>query len=104
MRHLFAARHRGAAGTRLEALEDRTHLDDGGLHDEVVGGEIAVVLGVRDGGLERLRDQLRGLARDDREQIDGGRGLATLDGAGHFADLLRGHARVAGDGLNFHDE
>ena len=102
MRHLLTAGHRGAAGTGLETLKHGTVLDDGALHGEAVSGEIVVVLGVRDGALERLRDQLRALARDEHQIVDCVRGLAALDRAGDFADLLRGHPRVASEGLDFH--
>src|SRR5476649_2642890 len=83
--HFLAAGHRGAAGAGLEALEHGAVLDDGALHGEAVGREVVVVLGVRDGALQRLGDEARGLARDEREVIDGLGGLAPLDDANHFA-------------------
>src|SRR6267142_2557653 len=71
VRHLLAAGHRGAARAGLEALEDGAVLDDRALHGEAVGREVVVVLGVRDGAFQRLRDQLRALARDEHQIIDG---------------------------------
>jgi len=78
--HFLAAGHRGATGAGLEAFQDGTVFDDGAFDGEAVGREIVVVLGVRDGALERLGDQAGGLARDERQIIDGFRGFAALDG------------------------
>ncbi len=102
MAHLLAARSRGTAGGGLEALQDGALIDKGGFHDQRVGREVVVVLGVRDGALERLVDELGGLARDEREILGRLGGAATGDGADNLADLLRGHASVAGDGGDFH--
>ena len=102
MGHFLATGHGRAPGTGLEALEHRTVFDDRAFYRQRIRREVVVVLRVGDRALERLCDELRGLPRNEHEIIDGIRSFATLDCAGDFAHLFRGHARVASEGLNFH--
>ena len=73
------------------------------VHDQIISRDVVIILGVSDSAIERLGDEAGRFARDDRQQSDRFRGLAALDGAGHFAHFLRRHARISGEGLNFHD-
>ena len=63
-----------------------------------LAGDIGEPIGDRAGNV--------GLDRGDAflvaEIIDGFRGFASLDDPGYFAHLFRRHARVAGEGLDFH--
>src|ERR1700690_3822234 len=74
--HFLAAGHRGAAGAGFEALEDRAGFDDRAFDHERIGGEVVVVLGVRDRALQGLGDKAGGLARDEQQVLDGRGGLA----------------------------
>jgi len=94
VRHLLAARASRTASGGLEALQYRAVFNHGALYGERISREVVVVLGVRDGALERLGDEARGFAADDREQIDRGRGLEALNGADNFgASFLETCAR-----------
>src|SRR6478752_7614652 len=102
VRHALDARLGRALGAGLEALQHRTGFHEGAVHGERAGREAVVVLRVRHGALERLDEEAGRLARDEREEVDGlGHGTA-LDLVRDFADLARGHTRVAGESLNFH--
>src|SRR6478735_1752753 len=102
VRHALDARLGRALGAGLEALEDRAGFNEGAVHGERAGRQAVVVLRVRHGALERLDEEAGRLARDEREEVDGlGHGTA-LDLVRDFADLARGHTRVAGESLNFH--
>jgi len=100
--HFLAARCSRATRCGLETLENRAVLNDCALHRQAVSRKIVVVLGIGDRAFQRLRDQFGGLARDEHQIIDGLRRLAALDGTRDFTHLLRRHARVASEGLNFH--
>ena len=55
----LATRLGRAPGTGLETLEHGTLLDESTVHDEIVGRDVVVVLGVGDRAVERLGDEYR---------------------------------------------
>lgn len=102
MGHLLTTRHRSAAGSGLEALQNGAILDKGELDGQGIGREVVIILSVCDSALERFGDELRGLARNQRKVIEGFGGFAALNDAGNVTHFFRRHARVASEGLNFH--
>src|SRR4029079_17844681 len=95
---------RPTLGPRLEALDRRALVGDG-LHDEqVLRGQVVVVLGVGRRALEHSGDVARGLLRHEAQER--GRLLDSLapDGLGHQAGLAGRSAEVLGSGGNTHSQ
>ena len=67
-----------AAGPGAPALERRALVGVAGRHEELVGGQAVVVLGVGDGRVEALEDHPGDVALGELEDLEGpGDGLAT---------------------------
>src|SRR5262245_5001648 len=94
--HGLVDREGSALRTRLEPLDGRTLVGDGVEDDQVLGGQVVVVLGVGRRALEHAGDVARRLLRHKPQE--GGRLLdrATLDRLGHEARLPGGSAKVLG--------
>src|SRR4051794_13416791 len=86
---------------RQEALPRRTFVDVGLLHEELVDVDASAVLGIRDGGLERLRDDLRAALRRELQNAERLFDAAAADEIDDEARLLCRQARVPGAGASF---
>jgi hypothetical protein len=87
-----------------KTLPGRAFVDVGLLHEELVDVDAAPVLGVRDGRLERLRDDLRAALRRELEDAERLFDLAAADEIDDQARLLCREARVPGACASFHGQ
>ena len=90
----------GALGARTDALERGALVDVGVLDHKVVGAHAVVVLGVGDGGAQRLGDGLGSGARRELEHLERLLDGLVTDLVDDHADLARRHAHVLGGGLD----
>ena len=81
-------RTRGALGARLEAALGGGGTDDGFLDDQRAGIQREIVLGIGDGGLEGLADELGGFLRGEGEDIEGARYRQALNFTGDVTRLF----------------
>src|SRR5215211_4672092 len=95
--HWLVDRERPTLRARLPALDRRPLVGDGVGHDEILGRQVVVVLGVGRGALEHARDVAGGRLRHepqerarllDRLALDRGRDEADL--AGRAAEIACG--------------
>src|SRR3954466_9103159 len=91
-----------ALGARVEALEDRTLLDEDRLDLELVDVRAVVVLGVGDRALEDLLDDLRALLRREGEDVERARDRLSAHEVRDQAALLGREANAVQLGLNLH--
>src|SRR6185503_2799164 len=81
---------------RLEPLDRRALIGDGIGDDQVLRGQVVVVLGVGRRALEHAGDVARGLLRHEPQQGSRLLDRLALDGSGHKARLSRRSALVLG--------
>src|SRR5215207_7372975 len=93
---------RPTLGPRLEALDRRALVGDGIDDEEVLGGQVVVVLGIGRGALEHTGDVAGGLLRHEPQERDGFLDRLALDGLGHQAGLAGRGSKVLGGGGHTH--
>src|SRR6186713_3638187 len=87
---------RPTLGPRLEALDGRALVGDGVDDEEILRGQVVVVLGIGRGALQHTGDVARGLLRHEPQQRGGLLHPLTLDGLGHQAGLASRGSEVLG--------
>src|SRR6476661_8810186 len=100
--HGLVDRERPTLGPRLEALDRRALVGDGIEDDQILGGQVVVVLRVGRRALEHTGDVGRGLLRHEPQQGGGLLDRLALDRLGHEARLAGRGAEVLGGGGNAH--
>ena len=89
-----------ALGARHEALQHRRGVDVDARDLQLVDVGALVVLGVGDGRLQHLVDQVRALLRHELQHVERAPDRLAAHHVGHQAALLRRDARVAQDWLS----
>ena len=92
----------GPFGPWLETAESRASANDGFLDDERRSIEREIVFRIRDGGLERLANELRGFLRSEGQNIKGARYCETLNFTGDVARLLGRESDKFSGAFDFH--
>src|SRR5207342_2698856 len=100
--HGLVDRERPALRARLEALDRRALVGDGVDDEQVLGGQVVVVLGVGSRALEHARHVGGGLLRHEAQEGSGLLDRLALDRLGHQAGLTGGAAEVLGSGGDSH--
>src|SRR6476620_5884554 len=100
--HWLVDRECATLGPRLEALDRRAFVGDGVDDEQILGGQVVVVLGVGRRALEHAGDVGRGLLRHEPQQ--GGRFFdrLALDRLGDESGLAGRGSEVLGGGGNAH--
>src|SRR4029079_14309533 len=100
--HWLVDRERPTLGPRLEALDRRAFVGDGVDDEQVLGGQVVVVLGVGGRALEHARHVGGGLLGHEPQQRGGLLDRLALDRLGHEAGLAGRGAKVLGGGGHTH--
>src|SRR5215204_2371676 len=94
--HWLVDRERPTLGPRLEALDRRAFVGDGVDDEQILGGQVVVVLGVRRRALEHAGDIGGGLLRHEPQKGGGLLDRLALDRLGDEAGLAGRGAKVLG--------
>src|SRR5688500_11796522 len=100
--HGLVDRERPTLGPRLEALDRRALVRDGIDDEEILRGQVVVVLGVGRRALEHAGDVPGGLLRHEPQERGGLFHPLPLDGLGHQAGLAGRGSEVLGGGGDAH--
>src|SRR6188472_97091 len=94
--HGLVDRERPTLCPRLEPLDRRAFVRDGVGDEQVLGGQVVVVLSVGSRALQHARDVCRCLLRHEPQERGGLLDRLALDGSGDEAGLARRSALVLG--------
>src|SRR6187402_2227350 len=100
--HWLVDREGPTLGPRLEALDRRAFVGDGVDDEQILGGQVVVVLGVGRRALEHAGDVGRGLLRHEPKQGGSLLDRLALDRLGHEARLAGRGAEVLGGSGDTH--
>src|SRR5687767_1821223 len=100
--HGLVDRKRPSLGPRLEALDRGALVGDGLDDDQVLRGQVVVVLGVGGGALEHASHVGCGLLRHEAQERGGLFHPLARDGVGHQTGLAGRGTQVLGGGGNTH--
>src|SRR5215210_7835191 len=96
--HWLVDGERAPLGPLAPSLDRWSLVRDRVGDDEVLRGQVVVVLGIRRGALEDARDVVRGRLRHEAQERSGLLDRLALDGGGHEARLAGRAAKVPGGG------